>query len=88
MWLRLSLGHFGRQVTQNPVSQLKKGVSTSSLPPLIVDLLTVKDYPRSDSFFSMGILEGVKWKTSQAEQWAEIAVMKRTPKGNRRSILQ
>ena len=57
--LRLSLGHFGQQAPESPVSQLQNGVSTSSLPPFIVDLLTFKDYPRSNSF-SMGILEGVK----------------------------
>ena len=33
------------------MSQLQNGVSTSSLPPFIVDLLTFKDYPRSNSFF-------------------------------------
>jgi len=49
--LRLSLGHFGRQAPESPVSQLQNGVSTSSLPPFIVDLLTFKDYPRSNSFF-------------------------------------
>ena len=73
--LRLSLGHFGQEAPESPVSQLQNVVSTSFLPPVILDLLTVKDYPRSNSFFSMGILEGVKWKTSQAayngpkEQW-------------------
>ena len=36
--LRLSLGHFGQQVPESPVSQLQNGVSTSSLPPFIVDL--------------------------------------------------
>ena len=65
--LRLSLGHFGQQVPESPVSQLQNGVSTSSLPPFIVDLLTFKVYPRSNSFFSMGILEGVKWLISQAD---------------------
>ena len=49
--LRLSLGHFGQQAPESPVSQLQNGVSTSSLPPFIVDLLTLKDYPRSNSFF-------------------------------------
>ena len=49
--LRLSIGHFRRQAPESPASQLLNGVSTFSLPPLIVDLLTVKDYPRSDSFF-------------------------------------
>ena len=49
-----------------PVSQLQYGVSTSSLPPFIVDLLTYKFYPSSNSFFSMGILEGVEWLISQA----------------------
>ena len=48
--LRFSLGHFGQQVPENPVSQLQNGVSTSFLPPLIVDLLTFKVYPRSNSF--------------------------------------
>ena len=64
--LRLSLGHFGQQASESPVCQLQNGVSTSSLPPFIVDLLTFKDYPRSNSFFSMGILDGVKCQTSQA----------------------
>ena len=36
--LKLSLGHFGRQAPENPVSGLQIGVS--SLPPFIVDLLT------------------------------------------------
>ena len=45
--LRLSLGHFGQQA--------QNGVSTSHLPPFIMDLLTLKDYPRSNSFFSMEI---------------------------------
>ena len=49
--LRLSLVHFGRQAPESHVSQLQNGVSTSSLPPFIVDLLTFKDYPRSNSFF-------------------------------------
>ena len=38
--LRLSLCHFGQQVPESPVSQLQNGVSTSSYPPFIVDLLT------------------------------------------------
>ena len=38
--LRLSLGHFGQQAPERPVSQPQNGVSTSSLPPFIVDLLT------------------------------------------------
>ena len=49
--LRLSLGHFGQQAPESPVSQLQNGVSTSSLPPFIVDLLTFEVYPRSNSFF-------------------------------------
>ena len=48
--LRLSLGHFGQQVPESPVSQLQNGVSTSSLPPFTVDLLTFKVDPRSNSF--------------------------------------
>ena len=46
--LRLSLGHFGRQVPGSPVSQLQNCVSTSSRPPI---LLTSKVYPRTTSFF-------------------------------------
>ena len=49
--LRLSLGHFGQQAPESPVSQLQNGVSTSSLPLFIVDSLTFKDYSRSNSFF-------------------------------------
>ena len=49
--LRLSLGHFGQQVPESPGSQLQSGVSTAPLPPFIVDLLTFKVYPRSNSFF-------------------------------------
>ena len=64
--LRLSLVHFGRQAPESHVSQLQNGVSTSSLPLFIVDSLTFKDYSRSNSFVSMGILEGVKWQTSRA----------------------
>ena len=59
--LRLSLGHFGQQTPESPVS------TPSALPLFIMDFLTFKDYPRSNSFFSMGILEGVKWQTSQAD---------------------
>ena len=44
--LRLSLGHFGRQAPESSVSQLQNGVSPSSKPPFIVDLLTF------NSFFS------------------------------------
>ena len=36
--LRLSLGHFGRWVPESPFFQLQNGVSTSSLPPFVVDL--------------------------------------------------
>ena len=49
--LRLSFGHFGQQVPESPGSQLQSGVSTAPLPPFIVDLLTFKVYPRSNSFF-------------------------------------
>ena len=41
--LRLYLSHFGQQGPESPVSQLQNGVSTSPLPPFIVDLLTFKD---------------------------------------------
>ena len=54
--LRLSLGHFGRQAPERPVSQLQNGVSTYPLPPFIVGLLTFKNYPRSNSFFVNGNL--------------------------------
>ena len=53
--LRVSLGYFGQQAPESPVSQLQNGVSTSFLPPLNVDLLTFKDYPRSNSFFQWDI---------------------------------
>ena len=46
-----SQSHFGQQGPESPVSQLQNGVSTSSLPPFIVDLLTFEVYPRSNSFF-------------------------------------
>ena len=49
--LRLSLCHFGQQAPESHVSQLQNGVSTSSLPPFIVDLLTFNVFPRSNSFF-------------------------------------
>ena len=49
--LRLSFGHFGQQAPKSHASQLQNGVSTSSLPPFIVELLTFKDCPRSNSFF-------------------------------------
>ena len=49
--LRLSLDHFGQQAPESPMSQLPNGVSTSALPPFIVDLFTFIDYPRSNSFF-------------------------------------
>ena len=41
--LRLSLGHFGQEAPKSPVSQLQKSVSTSSLPPFIVDLSAFQD---------------------------------------------
>ena len=53
--LRLSLGHFGHQGPESPVSQLQNSVSPSSIPPFVVDLLTFKDYPRSNSFFQWEI---------------------------------
>ena len=70
---RLSLGHFGQQVPESPMSQLQNSVSTSSLPPFIVDLLTIKVYPRSKSckppfqkvFFSHTVVpESLPWKLS------------------------
>ena len=50
--LRLYPSHIGQQGPESPVSQLQNGVSTSFLPPFIVDLLTFKDYARSNSFFN------------------------------------
>ena len=47
----LSLGHFDLQAPEIPVSQLQNGLSTSSLPPFIVDLLTIKDYSRFNLLF-------------------------------------
>ena len=49
--LRLSPGPIGQQVPESPLSQFRNCVSTSSLSPFIVDLLTFKVYPRSNSFF-------------------------------------
>ena len=49
--LRLSLCHFGQQAPESHVSQLQNGVSTPSLPPFIVDLLTFKDYKGPTRFF-------------------------------------
>ena len=40
--LRLSLDHYGQQDPKSHVSQLQNGVSTSPLPPFIVDLLTFR----------------------------------------------
>ena len=48
------------------VSQLQNGAS-SSLPPFIVDLLTFKVSFKGPTHFFNGILEGVKWLTSQAD---------------------
>ena len=45
--LGLSLGHFGQQVTESPVSQLQNDASTSSLPFLLI----FEVYQRSNSFF-------------------------------------
>ena len=42
---RLSLDHFGQQAPESPVSLLQNGVSTSSLPPFIVDSSAFQDYP-------------------------------------------
>ena len=36
--LKLSLGHFGQHAYESLVYQLQNGVSTSSLPPFIVDI--------------------------------------------------
>ena len=49
--LRLSPGHIGQQVPESPLSQFRNCVSTSSLSPFIVDLLTFKVYPRSNSLY-------------------------------------
>ena len=49
--LRLFLGHFGPQAPESPVSQLQNVVTTSSLPPFIVDLLTFKDDQGPTRFF-------------------------------------
>ena len=35
--LRLSLSQFGQQAPESPVSQLQNGVSTSLVPPFILD---------------------------------------------------
>ena len=57
------------------VSAFQNGLSTSSLPPFIVDLIDILRLPKVELFFSMGILVGVKWQTSRAayngpkQQW-------------------
>ena len=61
----LSFGHFRQPGPESSASQ--NGVSTSSLPPLIVDLLTYLKITQGPTCFLMGILEGVQWKTSQAD---------------------
>ena len=48
--LMLSLGHFGQQAPESHVTQFQNAVSTSSLPPFIVDL-AFKDYPKSNMCF-------------------------------------
>ena len=55
--LRLSLRQFGQQAPESPVSQFQNGVSTSSLPPFIVNL-TFRFWvnPRSNSFFQRKFL--------------------------------
>ena len=50
--LRLSLGHFGQQAPESPVSQLQNDVSTSSLPPFIVDSLHLKITQGPTRFFN------------------------------------
>ena len=60
--LRLSLDHFGQQAPESPMSQLPNGVSTSALPPFIVDLFTFIDYPRSNSFFQWEFWRVLKGK--------------------------
>ena len=72
--LRLSLDPFGQQAPESPVSQLQNGVSTSSAPPFIVDLLTNKDYPRSNSFFQWDFRGRKKANLASGFQWAETAV--------------
>ena len=59
--LRLSLVHFGQQAPESPVSLLQNCVSTSSLPPLIVDLPAFQDFPWSNLFLRwefLGVLKG------------------------------
>ena len=58
----ISLGHFGQQAPENPVSQLQNGVLTSPLPLFIVDLLAFKNYPRSSSFFQWKFMRVLKGK--------------------------
>ena len=50
--------HFGQQAPESLMSQLQNGVSTSSLPPFIVNLLTFSFWvnPRSNSFFQCKFL--------------------------------
>ena len=61
----LSFGHFRQPGPESSASQ--NGVSTSSLPPLIVDLLTYLKITQGPTCFLMGNLESVQWKTSQAD---------------------
>ena len=58
----ISLGHFGQQAPENPVSQFQNGVSTSPLPLFIVDLLAFKNHPRSSSFFQWKFMRVLKGK--------------------------
>ena len=65
--LRLSHGHFGQQVSESIVSQLQNGVSTSSLSPFCGLIYIQRLLKVQLVFFSMGILEGVKGQTLQAD---------------------
>ena len=66
--LRFSLGHFGQQAPEIPVSQLRNGVSTSSLPltSFHCGLNDILRLPKVQLVFSLGILEGAKRQTSRA----------------------
>ena len=71
------LVYFGQKVPESPVSQLLNGVSMSSLPSFIVDLLTFKVCPLPEvqhTFFKWNFRGCWMADFTTGLQWAETAV--------------
>ena len=63
---RLSLGHFGQQALESPVSDPKWCINIFSTS-LHCGLIDIWRLPMVQLLFSVGILEAVKWPLSQAD---------------------